>query len=250
MRNSDRGIVLVVDDSPETLRLLTDALEKAGMTVLVAREGEHALSIVAKVVPDVVLPTPSCRARTVLRPARKLKQNRALARCADHIHDRAQRHRAHHQGIGRAAGVDYVTKPIVPGELLARIRVHLANARMTHSARAALDAFGRFLWRQVIAGAYSGTPRRRQSCSGLRSRISTRKTKPLHHAATIQNWLHQCAAAQPGVEPLSINVNARNSPTRVRLMPIAQIGPTKLSCCVPLKAESKTTTNYSSKNSR
>ena len=48
------------------------------------------------------------------------------------------------QGL-EAGGVDYVTKPIVPGELLARIRVHLANARMAQSARTALDAFGRFL---------------------------------------------------------------------------------------------------------
>jgi DNA-binding NarL/FixJ family response regulator len=44
-----------------------------------------------------------------------------------------------------AGGVDYVTKPIVPDELLARIRVHLANARLAHSARAALDASGRYL---------------------------------------------------------------------------------------------------------
>ena len=44
-----------------------------------------------------------------------------------------------------AGGVDYVTKPLVPDELLARIRVHLANARISHSARTALDAFGRFL---------------------------------------------------------------------------------------------------------
>jgi hypothetical protein len=32
----------------------------------------------------------------------------------------------------------------VPSELLARIRVHLANARLAHSARTALDTFGRF----------------------------------------------------------------------------------------------------------
>jgi DNA-binding CsgD family transcriptional regulator len=44
-----------------------------------------------------------------------------------------------------AGGVDYVTKPIVIEEMLARIRVHLANARLTHSARAALDVSGRFL---------------------------------------------------------------------------------------------------------
>src|SRR3984893_11553325 len=44
-----------------------------------------------------------------------------------------------------AGGVDYVTKPIVIEEVLARIRVHLANARLTQSARAALDVSGRFL---------------------------------------------------------------------------------------------------------
>ena len=33
-----RDIALVVDDSPETLRLLTDALDGAGMTVMVAMD--------------------------------------------------------------------------------------------------------------------------------------------------------------------------------------------------------------------
>ena len=51
-----------------------------------------------------------------------------------------------------AGGVDYITKPIVPGEVLARIRVHLANARMAHSARTALDTFGRFLLAASRAG--------------------------------------------------------------------------------------------------
>jgi DNA-binding NarL/FixJ family response regulator len=44
-----------------------------------------------------------------------------------------------------AGGVDYVTKPIIPEELIARIRVHLNNARRSHSARAALDVSGRVL---------------------------------------------------------------------------------------------------------
>src|ERR1700742_4877444 len=46
----------------------------------------------------------------------------------------------------QAGGVDYVTKPVVIEEMLARIRVHLANARLTKSARAALDASGRYLF--------------------------------------------------------------------------------------------------------
>src|SRR5690606_13431879 len=45
----------------------------------------------------------------------------------------------------QAGGVDYVTKPVVIEELLARIRVHLANAQLSMSARAALDVAGRAL---------------------------------------------------------------------------------------------------------
>jgi DNA-binding CsgD family transcriptional regulator len=45
-----------------------------------------------------------------------------------------------------AGGVDYVTKPIVIAEMIARIKVHLANARLSQSARAALDVSGRYLF--------------------------------------------------------------------------------------------------------
>src|SRR5690606_34890334 len=41
-----------------------------------------------------------------------------------------------------AGGVDFVPKPIVASELVARIRVHLSNARMAQSARIALDLAG------------------------------------------------------------------------------------------------------------
>src|SRR5258708_22442795 len=50
-----RNIVLVVDDSPNTLRMLTDAIEGAGMTVLVALEGEQALALIDRITPDVIL---------------------------------------------------------------------------------------------------------------------------------------------------------------------------------------------------
>jgi DNA-binding response OmpR family regulator len=169
MRKGDRDIVLVVDDSPETLRLLTDALEEAGMTVLVARAGEHALSIVEKVVPDVVLMDALMPGTDGFATCRKLKQNRALAHVPIIFMTGLSDTEDIIKGL-EAGGVDYITKPIVPGEMLARIRVHLGNARMAHSARTALDAFG---WRQAIPAASSGTRRRRQSFLALRSRILT-----------------------------------------------------------------------------
>jgi len=145
MRKSDtRNIVLVVDDSPETLRLLTDAIEDAGMTVLVAREGEHALSIVEKVLPDVILMDALMPGMDGFEACRRLKRNSTLA----HVPVIFMTGLTETQDIVKgleAGGVDYVTKPIDPDELLARIRVHLANARLANSARAALDVSGRYL---------------------------------------------------------------------------------------------------------
>jgi DNA-binding CsgD family transcriptional regulator len=62
-----------------------------------------------------------------------------------------------------AGGVDYVKKPVIVDELLARVRVHLANAHVTRGSQAALDAGGRsvlavnasgeMLWSTPLAGA-------------------------------------------------------------------------------------------------
>ena len=68
-------------------------------------------------------------------------------------------------------GVDYVTKPIVLEELLARIRVHLGNARLAHETRAALDASGRFLLATDRAGRVLWcTPKARQLLASWRPR--------------------------------------------------------------------------------
>ncbi|MGH9692673.1 MAG: response regulator, partial [Bryobacteraceae bacterium] len=50
-----RETVLIVDDSVESLNFLTDALEDAGFTVLVALNGLTAMTLVDRVAPDIVL---------------------------------------------------------------------------------------------------------------------------------------------------------------------------------------------------
>jgi DNA-binding response OmpR family regulator len=140
-----RDVVLVVDDSPDTLRLLTDALDGAGMTVLVALDGAAAIRICEQITPDVVLLDAVMPGIDGFETCRRLKLDpelsgipvifmTGLAETGDVV-----------RGL-EVGGVDYVTKPIVIKEMLARIRVHLANARLTQSARAALDVSGRFLF--------------------------------------------------------------------------------------------------------
>jgi DNA-binding NarL/FixJ family response regulator len=139
-----RDVALVVDDSPETLRLLTDALDSAGMTVMVALDGAAAMRIVDQITPDIILLDAVMPGIDGFETCRRLKRDAGLSNVpvifmtgladTEHIV----------RGL-EAGGVDYVTKPIAVEEMLARIRVHLANARMTQSARAALDVSGRFL---------------------------------------------------------------------------------------------------------
>jgi DNA-binding NarL/FixJ family response regulator len=139
-----RDIVLVVDDSPGTLGMLTDAIEEAGLTVLVAVAGHAALSLVEKITPDVILLDAMMPGMDGFETCKRLKQVKSIAHVP--VIFMTGLSETEHIVHGFAAGgVDYVTKPISPDELVARIRVHLANARLTQSARAALDATGRYL---------------------------------------------------------------------------------------------------------
>ncbi|WP_316173642.1 response regulator transcription factor [Bradyrhizobium sp. SZCCHNRI1073] len=139
-----RDVALVVDDSPETLRLLTDALDSAGMTVMVALDGAAAMRIVDQITPDIILLDAVMPGMDGFETCRKLKREAGLSNVPV-IFMTGLADTEHIVTGLEAGGVDYVTKPIAVSEMLARIRVHLANARMTQSARAALDVSGRFL---------------------------------------------------------------------------------------------------------
>lgn len=140
-----RDVALVVDDSPETLRLLTDALDGAGMTVMVALDGGSALRIVDQVTPDIVLLDAVMPGLDGFETCRRLKRDTGLANVPVIFMTGLAETEHIVRGL-EAGGVDYVTKPIVIEEMLARIRVHLGNARLTQSARTALDVSGRFLF--------------------------------------------------------------------------------------------------------
>jgi DNA-binding response OmpR family regulator/DNA-binding CsgD family transcriptional regulator len=139
-----RDVALVVDDSPETLRLLTDALDGAGMTVMVALDGAAAMRIVDQITPDIVLLDAVMPGMDGFETCRRLKRDAGLSNVPVIFMTGLAETEHIVRGL-EAGGVDYVTKPIVIEEMLARIRVHLANARLTQSARAALDVSGRFL---------------------------------------------------------------------------------------------------------
>jgi DNA-binding NarL/FixJ family response regulator len=139
-----RDTVLVVDDTPDTLGFLTDTLDQAGFTVLIATDGASALELVEQITPDLILMDAVMPGIDGFATCRRLKQEKLLTHLPVIFMTGLSETEHVVQGLA-AGGVDYVTKPIVIDELLARIRVHLANARIASGTHAALDASGRFL---------------------------------------------------------------------------------------------------------
>jgi DNA-binding NarL/FixJ family response regulator len=147
-----RDKILTVDDTPDTLAFLTEALETAGLTVLAALDGESALGLLHEIMPDLVLMDAAMPGMDGFETCRRIKQEPHFSHLP--VIFMTGLSETEHVLHGLACGgVDYVTKPIVVDELLARIKVHLANARIAYSARTALDATGRCLIATDEAGA-------------------------------------------------------------------------------------------------
>lgn len=140
-----KTVVMVVDDAVDCIRMINDALESAGMTVLIALEGSQALTISQNITPDIVLMDAIMPNMDGFETCRRLKQNPDFADTP--IIFMTGLSDTEHVVMGlKCGGVDYVTKPINTTELMARMQVHLTNARMAHSARAALDTAGQNLF--------------------------------------------------------------------------------------------------------
>jgi len=133
--------VLIVDDVPDNLAVLHDALDEAGYTVLVANDGATALRIAAESPPDVIVLDAVMPGIDGFEVARRLKAD-PLTAAVPVIFMTGLTEPEHVEAAFESGGVDHVSKPIRPREVLARIAAHLRGARAQNQARNALDAFG------------------------------------------------------------------------------------------------------------
>ena len=158
-------LVLVVDDVPENLALLHDALDESGYTVLVATDGASALQRAQQARPDIVLlDAVMPGGLDGFEVARRLKADARTASIPI-VFMTGLTETEHLVAALEAGGSDYVTKPLKPREVLARMQVHLRGAhqaRQASQSRRALDAFGyaslslrardgRLLWQTPLA---------------------------------------------------------------------------------------------------
>jgi DNA-binding NarL/FixJ family response regulator len=137
--------VLVVDDSADTLSMLNDTLEQAGMNCLLALDAKQALSIAARMLPDIILVDAIMPTTSGFDLCQQLKHERELHDIPvvfmTGLNDSESLVKAF--SVGAA---DFITKPINTAELIARMRVHIANTRIRQSAQSALDQAGHYVF--------------------------------------------------------------------------------------------------------
>lgn len=169
----DRPVVLIVDDTPDNLAFLSDTLQAHGYAVLVALSGEDALKRLARVTPDVVLLDAMMPGMDGFETCIRMKQD-VRHEHLPVIFMTALTESEHVVRGFRVGGIDYVTKPVRPEEVCARIGAHVqrsraqlyAHAALSFDARAALivGADGAIRWqspqaaRQIAAYATAQVP--------------------------------------------------------------------------------------------
>ncbi|MBI5652573.1 MAG: response regulator transcription factor [Chloroflexi bacterium] len=121
--------ILLVDDEPKIIQLARDYLERAGFTILTARDGASALTTARAGKPDLIVLDLGLPDRDGLDVTRALRKESAVP-----IIMVTARNEESDKLVGLEIGADdYITKPFSPKELVARVRVVLRRFEAAHT---------------------------------------------------------------------------------------------------------------------
>jgi two-component system, sensor histidine kinase and response regulator len=118
------GCILVVDDQPANVRVVSALLARHGHEVITASNGEEALAIASERIPDLMLLDMMMPGMDGFALLAEIKQRAELLRLPVVFLTAAQDRELLLRAFD-AGAVDYVTKPFMPEELLARVNAHL-----------------------------------------------------------------------------------------------------------------------------
>jgi len=129
MNNNDIGSIVIVDDNPNNLQVLSSMLQQAGYKVRPALSGEIALRAIAASPPDLILLDIRMPGMDGYETCQHLKTDPST-RDIPVIFISALNETEDKLAAFRAGGVDYVSKPFQTEEVMARVQAHLQLHRM------------------------------------------------------------------------------------------------------------------------
>jgi DNA-binding response OmpR family regulator len=122
----DQPVVLAADDDEDILGLVAFRLERAGYTVIVARDGEEALELAVKEQPDLAVLDVMMPKLDGFELTRRLRAEETTSRMPI-ILLTAKSQDADVQRGFEAGADDYIRKPFSPDELRARVQAILGR---------------------------------------------------------------------------------------------------------------------------
>ncbi len=132
-------VVLIADDDPHSIELIYSALSEEPIELTVANDGTGTLKAAGAGQPDIILLDVLMEGMDGFEICRQLKADEATREIPVVFMTSLTDVRARVQAF-RLGGVDYISKPFEPEELVARVRMQLSLRRMTkylkeHNAR-------------------------------------------------------------------------------------------------------------------
>ncbi|GAX42962.1 response regulator receiver sensor signal transduction histidine kinase [Tolypothrix sp. NIES-4075] len=124
-----KNSILIVDDTPNNIRVLFDILHGAGFKVSVVKSGELALEKVSFIKPDLILLDVMMPGIDGFETCRRLKLDENTREIPIIFMTALSDVQNKVKGLQLGA-VDYITKPIQVEEVIARVNVHLALRNM------------------------------------------------------------------------------------------------------------------------
>ncbi len=118
------GLVLIVDDTPTNLEVISETLSDAGFDVAIATSGDRALQQIERCLPDLILLDVMMPGIDGFETCRRIKANPRTHHIPIIFMTALSDTDSKVQALEMGA-VDYVAKPFHEKEVLARVRTHL-----------------------------------------------------------------------------------------------------------------------------
>ena len=136
--------ILIVDDIPENLQVLGNTFAAKGANLIVASDGEIAISNAKEDLPDIILLDIAMPGTNGYDVAKALKEDERTKDIPIIFVTAKTSTQDLEKGFELGA-VDYVTKPFNPSELLMRVSNHLELSRARKSLESLVDSKNKFI---------------------------------------------------------------------------------------------------------
>jgi signal transduction histidine kinase len=132
MNSVHPGFILVVDDNPTNLSVISQALRSVGWQIRIAVDGEDALNKVAQNLPELILLDVQMPKVDGFEVCRQLKADARTSEIPIIFMTALSDATSKVKGLSLGA-VDYISKPFEQEEAIARVRIHLQLRQLTQT---------------------------------------------------------------------------------------------------------------------